>query len=363
MTLPVVAAGSIQMSTDTVLFPFMALSLAIYLRLLQRPSTALALACGFALGIGFLAKYAAIYYLLCGGIAALLVSSARPGWRNAALIVLGFVVAASPNLIWNILNGFTTVEHTMDNADWVRDPNARAGLNFDNLGNFFGAQFAVFGPILMLGLLWQPLRDRHHPRALLQLMALPIIALVCVQALLSNAYANWAASAYLAGTLAVVPWLTRRWLIGSFVLNGAFCLAVPVLTLFADDLKMFTRYTGLNEMSETLIQVAEEAGVEVIVANRRNILADLHYTGRDRGLNFYAVPPQGRAMNHYEKSFPLPEDLTGPVLLAVAPASVPACAADADLIKDVQPETGAYRRGQLALYRVDATCAAQHPAR
>ena len=56
-----------------------------------------------------------------------------------------------------------------------------------------------------------------------------------MQAILSRAYANWAATAYLAGTLAVVPWLVREkrvWLWISFAVNGVFCLALPLATIF-----------------------------------------------------------------------------------------------------------------------------------
>ncbi len=359
VTLPVVAVGSVQMSTDTVLFPFLALALAGYLALLERGGGALAVLTGVAIGLGFMAKYAAVYYLLFGGVAALLIPQARPGWRNAGLILLAFVVTISPNLIWNLMNGFTTVEHTMDNASWVRDPGVRAGLNYGNLASFFGSQFAVFGPILMAALLWQPFRTRRWPLGFLQMLSLPIITLVCVQALLSNAYANWAAAAYLAGSLAVLPWLTRSWLIASFGLNSALCLVIPVLAVFADDLKILERYTGLDEMSETLIQAARSEDLDAIVATSRNILADLHYTGRDTGISFYSTPPKGRAMNHYAQSYPLPDDLPGEVLFVGNPKSLPDCAKSTAPLQLLTQTSGAYRRAEIGLYRLTASCAAE----
>ncbi|GGE54819.1 glycosyl transferase [Actibacterium pelagium] len=357
LTLPVVAVGSVQMSTDTVLFPFMALALAGYLRLLQTGGKAYAVLAGFALGIGFLAKYAAFYFLICAGLAALFIPQARLGWRSAGLVLLAFFVAISPNVVWNLLNGLTTVEHTMDNADWVRDPGARAGLNYDNLLTFFASQFAVFGPVLMAALLWQPLRDRRWPFGFFQLFTLPIIALVCVQALLSNAYANWAASAYLAGTLAVLPWLSRRWLIGSFVINAGFCLIIPITTLFADDVKFLERYTGLDEMSDALIDTARAEGLNTIVASERNILSDLYYTGRDSGLTFYSTPPEGRAMNHYAQSYPLPGDLNKEVLLVSRSNEQPDCDGPVAAVATLAPDTGAFRKRSVYLYRLPASCA------
>src|SRR5690606_27376703 len=124
---------------------------------------------------------------------------------------------------------------TLDNADWVRDPAARAGLNVAGLGAFLAAQFAVFGPVLFGALLWlgATWRRRDHWQRRWLIFSLPIVALVCAQALLSHAYANWAAAAYLAGTLAVMPWLPPRWRIVSFAVNGALCLALPLATVFA----------------------------------------------------------------------------------------------------------------------------------
>lgn len=359
LTLPVVAVGSVQISTDTLLFPFLALAMAAYLRVLRTDSAFFAAVTGVALGLGFLAKYAAAYYLVCGFLALLLMPRARPTLERAWTIVFMFLLIISPNLYWNATNGFATVEHTMDNASWVRDTNVLASLNYENLGIFFAEQFAVFGPVLMIALLMLPFRARHWPLGFLLLFSLPIIAIVCVQALLSNAYANWAATAYLAGSLAVLPFLRGRWLIGSFAINGAFCLAAPILAYFADDLKMLERYTGLDEMSAELIETAEQADAFAVVARSRGMLADLHYTGRDSGLAFYAVPPSGRAMNHYERSFPLPADLTGDVLYVSHPDHLKDCAQEVEPLKVLQPETGAYRKQTLGLYLLPAGCAAQ----
>ena len=70
----------------------------------------------------------------------------------------------------------------------------------------------VFGPILLPALIWAACRWRGLSPWLrtLVVFSLPIILLVCVQALLSRAYANWAAAAYLTGTVAVVLWLLPR---------------------------------------------------------------------------------------------------------------------------------------------------------
>nr|WP_275982055.1 glycosyltransferase family 39 protein [Frigidibacter sp. ROC022] len=363
LTLPMVALASLLISTDTILFPFMALALWAYLACLRGAGPGVALLGGLALGLGFLSKYAAVYYLLC----ALLALGLRPrlDLRQAAGFLLGFVLAASPNILWNLGNGLTTVQHTLDNADWVRDPGAKASLNLAGLSEFFFSQFAVFGPVLFGTLLWLGAGWRNRPAELRRLLwfALPIVALVCGQALLSRAYANWAATAYLAGTLAVIPWLARNaraWLRVSFAVNMVFCLAFPLATVFADRLvvngqPLLNRYLGRAEISRQIIAEARKQGLTTVVAEDRDILADLFYTGRDSGLDFRAVPSRGRAPHHYALRYPLDPAGTETVLWVAPADAVPRC--DSSIpVGRLAPETGAYRNKPMQLYVTTPDC-------
>lgn len=362
VSLPMVGVGSFMISTDTVMFPFLALSLVLFLHLRDRPSTGVALGVGMAIGLGFMAKYAAVYYLAFGAVALIAHRSLRPTLAQAGLILLGFVIAISPNLIWNALNGFSTVEHTLDNADWVRQDSRNSGLNPDHLLNFFGAQFAVFGPILFGGLLVlgvQSLRGRaNHP--LLMWLSLPIVALVCVQALLSEAYANWAAAAYLAGIVAVVPWLMQRrfvlWL--SMGINVAFCLFLLVTIIFADRLQiggnvLLERYLGREVFSQSILDAALDHGAEAIVAENRDILADLFYTGRDVDITINAAPFEGRPMHHYAQKHPY-QGVTGSVLVVQRAGIALLC--DGEIVEHLAPTQGAYAGQVYDLTLVAGSC-------
>lgn len=358
VTLPMVAVGSLLISTDTIMFPFLAASLLFYLRLLDEDRVSYAMLSGIMLGLAFLSKYAAIYYVICAVLAAPI---ARPSLRGCLLILTAFLVTVSPNLIWNIANGLTTVQHTLDNADWVRDPSARAGLNWANLAEFFFAQFAVFGPVLMTGLLiyamrWTSLSPRLRT---LVLFALPIVAIVCAQALLSRAYANWAAAAYLAATLVVVPRLPGPWLIASFAVNAALCLLFPIAATMPEALKrdgqpLLNRYIGREDMSLRIFELADEQGLDIVVAADRDILADLMYTGRGRGVQVLAVPPTGRAPHHYALNFPYKAQGREFLLILAAKQEKPC--ADAIAVGDIRSDTGAYRFQPFAVYRAPSTC-------
>jgi len=366
VTLPMVALGSLLISTDTVMFPFLAGALWTYLRLLRRPGLGWAAATGALLGMAFLAKYAAGYYILCALLAAAILTDARPGWRAAAGIALAFLIVIAPNLAWNLQNGLSTVQHTLDNADWVRDPAARAGVNLSGLAAFFAAQFAVVGPVIFAALMALALRWRRQGPAtrVLLLFSLPILALVSVQALLAEAYANWAAAAYLAGTVAVVPALLaapRAWLILSFAINGALSLAFPLASLRAETLTLgqprpvLSRYIGRHEMSRAILEIARAEGARAIVAGDRDVLADLFYTGRNAGLPIHAVPPQGRAPHHYALKHPYRPG-PGPVLLVLRAGAPAPCADRAQALTEIAPEIGAYRRHPQRLSLVPPDC-------
>ena len=364
VTLPMVAVGSLLISTDTIMFPFLALALLGYFRLTGGYSIYWSALTGVALGLAFSSKYAAIYYIMCAVLVAVLVPRQRITTRNALMVLVAFLAAASPNLIWNIANGLTTVEHTLDNADWVRDPGARAGLNFAGLGEFFGAQFVVFGPVLfgaflIMAALWRRATDQIRT---LILFSAPIIVLVCVQALLSKAYANWAAAAYLAGVLLVVPWLmgkSRLWLIASFTINGALCLLFPIATtvpyaLSSGGQPLLNRYILRADVSRQILQIAEDEGVDVIVARDRDVLADLFYTGRDSGKRIYSLPFEGRAPHHYAQNFSYPGGDERVIYVGSRNAVGPCAAAIS--VADIEPEIGAFRKHHLTVYVAPGGC-------
>jgi 4-amino-4-deoxy-L-arabinose transferase-like glycosyltransferase len=365
LTLPVVAVGSAVISTDTMLFPFFALALMFWLRLLGRPTAGAALAAGVCLGLAFLAKYSAVYFVIGAGLAALS-PAGRPPLRLAALAALACALTAAPNLVWNLTHGLPTVQHTLDNADWVRDPAARAGLNLRGWAEFVLAQFAVFGPVLFGALLWSGWRvlsgRAEGAEARLLAFSLPAVALVSVQGLLSRAYANWAAPAYLAGVLVAVPLLARRaprWLALSFVVNGAVSVALPVATALAPTLSLggdkllLGRFIGREEASLRILDAAQAAGAGAIVATHRDLLADLFHTGRDAGIPIFAPAPRGRPANHYEMAFPYVAPGAGPVLLAGF-GEAPSC--DATPAGEWTPTQGAYARRRLSLWLVAADC-------
>lgn len=366
-TLPMVAVGSLLISTDTVMFPFLAAALAGYLKLLDAAAEGpgrplLALATGLSLGLAFLAKYAALFTLGLA-LAAALRPATRPAPRDGLLMLAGFALLAAPNLAWNALNGMATLSHTVDNTGW------RGGLHPDPAAmlRFLAEQGAVIGPVMLVSLVAAAAARRVPRRAgLLAFLSLPVVGAIAVQALVSGANANWAASAYLAGTVLAVAWLAERprWLAVSFLINGAVALALPLMATRADTLRwgdrlILARYAGLDELSRQILEVARAEGAVAVAANERAVLADLFHTGRDSGLAIRAWPHQGPPRNHYEQRHTLSGDPGGPILAVTRGRDAPPC--DALRSGSLRPGPGAYERTPFRWWLVPPDCWGAEP--
>lgn len=366
ISMPAVTLGSAVISTDTIMAPFFSLALLFYFRLLQQGKVVDALLTGLMVGVAFLAKYAGVYFLICAALAALFLPSARPSLRHALLIFLAFLAVAMPNIVWNVLNDLSTFEHTLDNADWVRGNGDGFSLRYLKLAEFFFSQFGVFGPILFGTLLACTVRRIPTQARTLVFFSVPIIAIVCVQALLSKAYANWAVAAYFGGTVVVVAVLIdrhMRLLKTSVWIGLVAALVLPVLTSVAYDVSIdgekpaLKRLLGREKMSRDILKAAEELKADVIVAQSRDILADLFYTGRHEDIRIRSVKPDGRPRNYYQLKFPFKSDGTDETVLLISHRNDIQCGGRILMpATEIATQGGALHGSTLYVYPVKPAC-------
>lgn len=363
VTLPFVSLGSLLISTDTILAPFFAAGLMFWFRALREDRAPFALMAGVMVGLAALAKYAAVYFFPGAVLAALLVPAMRGRPQFWLLVAAGTAVTILPNVIWNLTHDLSTVEHTMDNVGWVRGTDGPS-LDPASLGRFFLAQFAVFGPVLFAALLLAAARPGPPLRRALLAFSLPILLVVCIQALLDRAYANWAVVAYYAGTLVAVPFLldrAPRLLRASLFINALIAVLLPALTILAPwpergGQPLLQRYLGQAALSHQIIDAADRAGARIVMASDRAILADLFYTGRGTGLAFRSVAPPGRPRNYYEQNVTIGAGEEGPVL-AVLPAA-PVCDGLEQLpAGEFDTRIGTWHKTRLAAYVIGTDCA------
>jgi 4-amino-4-deoxy-L-arabinose transferase-like glycosyltransferase len=337
LTLPAVTVSSAIISTDVPLMAAWAASLIAVERSIKHQSYAWAAAAGAAIGIGLLAKYAMGYFAL--GL--IVFAAASPQGRRFLLSrrsLLTLAVAAlviAPNILWNFSNSFATVTHTASNANW-----SGSLFNLDELIDFLFGQFGVFGPILMLMLIFgfATLHTRLReagPKAesdtFLLAFSLPILVVVAAQAFISRANANWAAPAYVGLTILVTAWALRiyrpRILSASFALHVALAAILyaavlnPRMTAALDSLgakapvsNSFKRMKGWDELGGIVSALAASRPYSAILSDDREDVAELFYYARPRTAPILVWDEDGVPEDHFEQTYPLAGDPGGPVL-------------------------------------------------
>jgi 4-amino-4-deoxy-L-arabinose transferase-like glycosyltransferase len=212
--MPAVQLGSFVISTDTPLVACLAAALWAYVAVQTAAGRGRLLAAaglGLALGLGFLAKYAALYSVLGVALHLALSRSGRRAWTlaAAALAVGVFALAIAPNVVWNLAHHMAAVGHLAREAAWGERPGGPL-----RGADFLLGQFGVFGPVpfavLLGGSVWLATRRRLEPRdGLLLAWVTPPLAVVLAQALIAGAKANWAAAAFAPGAIMVAAWMLR----------------------------------------------------------------------------------------------------------------------------------------------------------
>lgn len=211
--MPAVILSSAVISTDGVLMPFWCAALWALWRLRSGEGGWVSAAgLGAAIGLGFLSKYAMLYFPIGIGLAILFDRQTRDTLFSlkglTALAIAAMIFA--PHLAWNAANEFKTVSHTVDNANLGGDL-----INPENALTFLVDQLGVFGPISFLALVFGIFVMRSEDDGImgrdrwLLCFILPVLVIILAQAVLSRANANWAATAYPAASVLVAAWLTR----------------------------------------------------------------------------------------------------------------------------------------------------------
>ena len=341
-TLPGVSLSASLISTDVPLLTCWACALLAWTKLLETRAWTWAFALGLAIGIGLLAKYAMIYFVLCAALFVAIEPSARWLLRDArGLVTLGISLGVAtllitPNILWNVTNGLVTFSHTAANAKW-------SGTFFHPLKalEFIGAQFGVFGPLFFAALLfvsWRMFKGDKigkssaktglpHPGRMLLSFSVPIIFLITCQALVSRAHANWAAAAYPAATILVTAMLfqesRKRWfqlafgvhLVALFVLAISFAMAPQIARISPG--KPFKRILGWEALAGVTQAKLQERKFAAILTDDRSVTAELTYYLRDASVPILAWRPLPVPRDHFELTRPFTGGQTADPVLFV----------------------------------------------
>jgi 4-amino-4-deoxy-L-arabinose transferase-like glycosyltransferase len=362
LMLPAVWLSSGVASTDALLLPLWSIGLFALWRLTATRAWVWAVALGLAMGFGALAKYAMLYFPICMGLAAWWSRPVREVMFSARG-VLAFALALmvlSPNLYWNLNNGFATVEHTAANARFTNNL-----FHPGEVWEFVGSQAWVVGPLLyvaLIVLLWRAARRAAglstEDLFLIAFMAPPLMVIL-LESLLSRANPNWAATAY----PAAVVWVSgalfssrfgRRVLAGALMVNvaiGAVIVGAAISPQFAElvpgSANGLKRVRGweetAREIAKRAMPQAGEAPFTAVLVDHRETYYELAYYWREARRASAPLPPvrmwllHGQPHNHAEATDPMRVEEGARVLVVHAnPRYLPVLAADFTAFRPVE---------------------------
>ncbi|MEA2907903.1 MAG: hypothetical protein QOI12_5290 [Alphaproteobacteria bacterium] len=314
-------------STDVPLLFFWALALLAYVKLWAGEDPRWAIVLGIALGLGLMAKYAMIYFILGIALVTSFDADARRLVRGRSLWVALAIAAVvvTPNVLWNLENGLATFRHTGDNIQ-----GSGITLSAFNGLEFIGAQFIVFGPVVFAVLAYAIFRiaspDMSRADRLMLAFAIPPLALVTSLGFVTRALANWAATAFISGTVIAVAILVRRgawkWLAASlgiglaaqgiFLAGDALATRLHVSWLANGDI--YRRTMGWRSLGEQAGALARRVGAHTIVSDTREDQASLVYYWRDQPEQVLAWRRGRLPDHHFDLTRALTDQAPQPIL-------------------------------------------------
>ncbi|MEQ1864081.1 MAG: glycosyltransferase family 39 protein [Micropepsaceae bacterium] len=363
--MPGTSFSSLLITTDVPLLFCWSLALLALAELRRKPTVAWSIVFGAAIGLGFLSKYAMLYFVLGAALALLPTVEGRAllfsRWGAIAAAAAGVVFA--PNVVWNAMHSFATVGHTASNANW----GAEKLFNIGKLAEFIAAQAGIVGPIAAGIVIWgiaRGWRDRRWAGAdtLLLSLSLPVLAIVAVQAFISRANANWAAPAFVALTILIAAWGVRRGigkiLMANLGVNAAVAallgaLAVsPAFVAAIGQENSVKRLRGWEEAGRSIASLASSAPFTAILSDDREDMGSLYYYTRMRTLPLRMWPKQNAA-NEYESSHALRAEEVSNVIFVTRrsdPSDVVGAFASSERIATLETRLDSKRKRVFFLY-------------
>jgi len=316
LTIPGVILSSYLITTDASLLFFWSGALFLFLRIVaseKAPALDFALL-GAMIGLGLLSKYAMIYFPAAIAFAVLFDPPVRQKILRPPLAMTAIIATLliAPNIWWNAQNDFQTLVHTAANANW-----AAPFSNPQKFLSFFAAQFAIVGIIPFAALLymaarWQSIKaDGERATAqmrLLMIFALTPLVIVSLEAIISRAHANWAATAYPAAILLTTgflfgegkAWLAKTSVAIHLVFILIFAIGISNFGLI-DTVKLSHATKNIRGWAtQTSVISNKAAGFDAIVIDDRALMGTMLYYQGESAFEIVTIDSNARGDNHYE---------------------------------------------------------------
>ena len=306
LSIPAVSVSSFLISTDLLLLLFWVLAMMVVLKIRANNSLINFILLGGLLGLAFLAKYAAIYFLLSFLILVFIDKNMllvlKKNKVRFFVFVLTLLLVLFPNIYWNFSNSWVTISHTANNTNLQN-----LDLNFYEPLKFLISQIFMLGVVLFLSFFYMLKSFRlDFENKFLLIFSLPIIFIVLVESFLVRANANWAAPALVSFFILMyrlVAEKSNRLIVINFVTNCLVGVFLFVSILISSDLKMFDRLRGVDIFVGEILKVVGDS--DIVVADRI-LFSSISYEMKNEPNNIYMPFKEGGVVtNHFQMSFPL----------------------------------------------------------
>ena len=320
--IPAVSFSSFIISTDLFLLLFWSLSLNELIKINKEQNIKNFILLGIFLGLGFLSKYAAIYFIICLFILILLDKKFRKIFFNNlfgfSLTFLSILIIILPNIIWNFNNDWITLQHTSDNANF-------ANIEIDLIRGleFLLIQILMLGPFIVLGGLYG-FNKWNYTQKIFLIFSMPVILIVFMEAIIVRANANWAAPALISLFLVLYIRINISFFkIANIIFNFAVCFVLFAMIGISYPSKIFDRIDGLNDYALKIYNSSSNGVVKNIVVSDRLLFSSLNFELKDMNINFYMPHKEGEEItNHFKIVSPLSKNINENFTLIGSPSDI-----------------------------------------
>ena len=306
--MPAVSFSSFLLSTDVVLIFFWSLSLLFLVKLRKNPNIFNFILLGFFLGSAFLAKYAAVYFLLSLILLCFFDKKLKKillhNYLFLFVFIFTFILLLLPNIIWNINNGWITFYHTSENAALNR-----SNFNVTQGAEFLLSQVFMISPLAFLFLLfsYKKIQINFETKFLL-IFSMPVFFIVLAESILVRANANWAAVGLVSFSILLFNHcynISKKILLINNVCNLLFCCTFFFLIATTSPLPIFNRISGISDFYNELNN-KHLFNKNFIVVEDRLLLSNLSYLFRNSSIKILSpLSPNQKIKSHFHLSQPL----------------------------------------------------------
>lgn len=307
--MPAVTVSSFLISTDIILIFFWSLSLLFILKIRELPNFYNFFLLGIFLGLSFLAKYAAIYFLISFILILFFDLNLRKIFlnkiSNTLIFLISLLIVLLPNIIWNINNDLITIVHTSDNISLSKiTPNIIRGFEF------LLVQALMLGIIISLFFIYSLKKICFDfETKFLLIFSLPIFLIIFIESVLVRANANWAAVALISFFILVFHHtykISKKIININFFANAIFAILFFSLIIFSSPISFFNRINGISEFSSYL-EKQHLKEIKILVVTDRLLYSNLKYLLKNTKILMYSpYNPINSIKSHFQISSPLP---------------------------------------------------------